>query len=484
MYFKEFWERFQAKNSIKVQLFNLLRKFRYREDFYIVGGCLRDLYLNRNFNDIDFALKGADIFAQFVADFLKLKYIPLSKEFGIFRVAGEGFYLDFTELKGSSIEEDLKKRDFTINALALHIKNLFEKESFYLIDPFNGLQDLFSKKIRAISEENIEEDPLRILRGYRFFAEGFGKIESSTRQIFRKFGKALLLCAPERINYELIRILVSKKAYQTVVLMDEDGILDVLFSEIKKCKGVPQPSYHHLDVWGHMLMSLKYAEEIINNPEEYLYPIVTELPEEEEFVISVKLGSLFHDLGKGYTFAERIENGEKKITFYGHEKVSAELFKKIGKRLRFSNSIIERVCLLVKSHMRPVHLLNEKLKGTLSIRAKRKLIKDVPYLTELFVVSMADSLASKGPDKDPDYEEKLKSLFNDLFILKKELEEEKKKPRLITGHDLIKLGFKPGPIFKYILEDVEVEVLSGNIKTKEEALEFVLKKYGEKRDKV
>ncbi len=477
---KSFWQSLGINSEVKNRLFLLLRKFRFREDFYLVGGCLRDLFFERKIFDLDFALKNAENFAQFAAEKLGLKFVPLSRIFGIFRVAGKDFTLDFTELKGGSIEDDLRQRDFTINAFALPVKELFKKEAFSFIDPLGGLKDIQEKIIRAISEDNIQQDPLRILRGYRFFAEGFGEIEALTRAMFARNKKLLVLCSPERVNYELMRILVSERAYECFKLMDEDGVLEEVFPEIRECKGVPQPGFHHLDVWGHMMESLGWAEEILKKPEEFLSPVLHTLPQDEDFVVSVKLASLFHDLGKGYTFAEKEENGEKRITFYGHEKVSAELFREMGERWRFKGDIIDMVCLLVRAHMRPVHLLNEKEAGRLTLRAKRNLLRDVPHLEGLFVVAMADSLASRGPDKEPDYEERLKAFFCELFELKKELEEKKKKPRLITGHDLIKLGFKPGPIFKKILEDVEVEALAGRIRTREEAIDFVLEKYGAK----
>jgi poly(A) polymerase len=131
--------------------------------------------------------------------------------------------------------------------------------------------------------------------------------------------------------------------------------------------------------------------------------------------------------------------------------------------------------------MRPFHLLNEKEKGGLTLRAKRNLIKDVPYLKELFIVCMADSYASQGPDKEPDYEERLKVFFHELFELKEQLEKESQKKRLITGDDLIKLGFKPGPLFKEILQDVEIQILEKKFTSKEELLEYIKEKYGKEK---
>ncbi|MFN3922016.1 MAG: hypothetical protein ACK4K4_06420, partial [Caldimicrobium sp.] len=174
---------------------------------------------------------------------------------------------------------------------------------------------------------------------------------------------------------------------------------------------------------------------------------------------------------------------EDKITFYGHEKIGSSLWKERAKRLRFKNEIIERVYTLIGCHMRPCHLLKEWEKGTLSLRAKRNLIKDCPNLLELWIVALADSYASKGIDKEPDYEEKLNSFFKELFIFREEMERVEKKERLLTGKDLIALGFTPGPHFKTILEEVELRTMEGGIKTKEEAIAYVLKNFDPLREK-
>ncbi|MCC6026678.1 MAG: HD domain-containing protein, partial [Caldimicrobium sp.] len=227
-------------------------------------------------------------------------------------------------------------------------------------------------------------------------------------------------------------------------------------------------------VWGHMLESLKWAEAILKDPEAYLgLSLPKDLKEDKDFIISVKLASLLHDLGKGYTFKQTKEG----IVFYGHEKISSDLVVKIAERLRFKRDVGERIALLAKSHMRPYQLLTEFEKGTLTIRAKRNLIKDVPYLWELFIVAMADSLATGGINKEPNYEEKLRTFFHHLLPFKEELERVEKRERVLTGRDLIELGFKPGPIFREILAAVELKVLEGEIKTKEDAVRFVLESY-------
>jgi poly(A) polymerase len=459
----------------KESLFSFLRKFTRRGDIYIVGGAVRDFFLERKINDLDLTLKEEPEKLQlFLAQVLSYTPVSLSKEFGIYRLAKGKHTIDLSLYRGGTISEDLKGRDFTINAMAIPLSSFFELP-FMVFDPLGGFKDLKEGIIRAISEENLIEDPLRILRGYRFYVEDYGKIEKETRAFFKKHGKKLLYVAPERIQMELKHLLLSSKTYEAFLLMEEDGIFEILFPEFNSCKGLPQPSFHHLDVFSHCLESLKWTELILSQPEKYLG--LKDIPpdfKDEDFILSVKLASLFHDLGKGYTFKET----EERITFYTHEKVGAELWEKRGKALRFKNEILERVYSLIRNHMRPCHLLKEWEEKKLTLKAKRNLIKAHPNLYELWVVALSDSLAAKGPDKEPDYEEKLNAFFQELLKLKEELERVEKKERLITGKDLIELGFKPGPIFREILEEVEVKTLEGYLKSKEEALNYVFERYG------
>jgi poly(A) polymerase len=448
-------------------LFNLSKS----EKMFIVGGAVRDILIGKSFNDLDLVVeRNAEELAKRLAKDLGFTFVELSREFGVYRVANPWAVIDISLQQGETIEEDLKLRDFTINAMAIPVESLFE-DRIYFIDPFLGYVDLKEKRVRGIAEENIVADPLRILRGYRLFAKGYGLLERKTREWFAKHAKSLILSAPERIFHELELILLTDRAYEAFCLMDEDGVLEVIFPEVNPCRNVPQPEFHHLDVWGHMLESLKWAEAILKDPEAYLgRSLPKDLKEDKDFIISVKLASIFHDLGKGYTFKQT----EEGIVFYGHEKVSSDLALKIAERLRFKRDLGERIALLVKSHMRPCQLFTEFEKGALTIRAKRNLIKDVPYLWELFIVAMADSLASRGVDKEPDYEDRLRTFFHHLFSFKEEVERVEKRERVLTGRDLIELGFKPGPIFSEILTTVELKVLEGEIKTKKDAVEFVL----------
>ncbi|MCS7200008.1 MAG: HD domain-containing protein [Caldimicrobium sp.] len=455
-------------------LLTALREISEQEHIYVVGGALRDLFYQKKILDLDLAVKeNPEKVAEYLAKKTGYSLVLLSEEFGIYRLSKDRHTVDITEYRGQSLEEDLAKRDFTINSIALPLRALFEGP-FLLYDPIGGLKDLSLRQIRTYREENLIEDPLRILRGYRLYAQGYGDITNQTRAYFRRYKGFIIHVAPERLSMELKFILLTTQASLAFRLMDEDGVLEELFPEIKPSRGMPQPSFHHLDVLSHNLTTLEAGEKILNNPKHYLS--LQEAPslfEEEDFVLTVKLACFFHDLGKGYTFAE---SGER-ITFYGHEREGAKLWESRALSLRFKTEIIERVARLIRNHMRPCLLLKEWEEGKLSLRAKRNLIKDQPNFYELWIVSLADSLASKGPDKEPDYEEKLNKFFHELLQFQRDLERVEKRERILTGKDLIQLGFKPGPLFKTILEDVELKVLEGEIRDRESALAYVLENY-------
>lgn len=254
----------------KDRLLSQLRKFSHREDLFIVGGAVRDFLLSKRITDLDIAVK-YDIYNlyQYLAEVLSFSPVPLSEEFGIYRLAKGGYTLDLTLYRGETIEEDLRERDFTFNAMAIPLEGLFEGP-FYLYDPFYGYSDLQKGIIRALGEENIKKDPLRILRGYRFYALNYGYLEEKTRVYFQNQAQKLLLIAPERLSMELKYILISDKAYLAFKAMDEDRVLEILFPEIIPAKGLPQPSFHHLDVFAHSLEALKWSEIILKEPKNIL----------------------------------------------------------------------------------------------------------------------------------------------------------------------------------------------------------------------
>ncbi len=448
-------------------------------ELYVAGGPIRDALLGRNFKDIDLTVpQRAKEIAFDVAQKYGDAFIPLDEEEGVYRVAIKGFFLDFSSFrKGTkTIEKDLLLRDFSINAMAVPLRDFLETSpaNWPIIDPAEGQKDLSRRVVRALGRANFCDDPLRMLRGYRLAAELGFELEAETRGLVRELHPALARVSPERINAELLA-LFSHQAGAIVSLMAEDEILFTIFPELLAAKGVAQPSFHHLDVFGHLLLTLKSADAVIKEPERFFGPqalaerVFEGILADQKKQAAVRLAALFHDIGKPHTFAIR-----HRITFYEHDRVGEEIFWQIGRRLRFARKFIKDVASLIKHHMRPFHLLREYRAGRLSKRAMRRLLKDVPDYRALFMVAMADSLASAGPDKEEGLEDLLASLFWEIYAFEQEIFAKQEQERLVTGRDLIEIfGLEPGPLFKELLEAVEEARAEGQIKTRDEALSFL-----------
>ena len=464
-----------ASEEIRIVLERLVSR-----PVYVAGGPVRDVLLGRPLKDLDLTVPAqAKALAQEMASLVPgAKFVVLHEEEGVIRVVfPQGFFVDLSEFRkgATTIEEDLFQRDFTVNALAVPLKEFCHKppSHWQIIDPTKGRRDLEQRLVRAIREENLADDPLRLLRAYRLAAELNFSLEDQTRIWIRELASRIWQVAPERIGTE-IRLLFEQRAGRLVSLMAEDALLFQVFPELKEAQGVAQPSFHHLDVLGHLLLALEKADEILEEPTKFFGPPpgedpfrgVISSPEEQSIV---RLAALFHDLGKPRTFALR-----HRITFYEHDRVGAELFGQIGERLRFSKRFSKRVARLIRHHMRPFHLLGEFRRGRLTKRALRRLIKDVPDYTSLFLVAMADSLASAGPDKEEDLEAELAALFWEVHRFHEETFTVQQKERLVSGRDLIDLfGLEPGPIFRELLEAVEEARVEGKVKTRDEALEYL-----------
>lgn len=233
---------------------------------------------------------------------------------------------------GNSLEEDLKRRDFTINAMALRCaqgKRNDTKVECELIDPFNGQEDLDSKLIRAVGDANerFDEDALRMMRAIRFGSQLGFLIETNTLSALQKNAELITNISWERIRDEFLKIVLADYAADGVRLLHSAGLLAHIMPELLTTRGVQQAGRHKLDVWGHSLESLQ------------------ECPSTDPVV---RLAALLHDIGKPKT--QRFQ-GPRGVTFYGHEVVGARMARVIGQRLRLSKKQVEKLFILVRWHM-------------------------------------------------------------------------------------------------------------------------------------
>ena len=470
---------FQNKGILKI-IYCFAKERRIK--LFLVGGILRDLILAREKEnpDFDFCLKSAAIsFSRKLAKKIKAGFVILDKEHGAARlvkkIKDKVYTLDFTDFRGATLEKDLLHRDFTINALALELEKVFGTDNPYnlLIDPYGGRQDLEKKIIRIVNNKAFAEDPLRILRAFSFSCLLDFKIDKKTLKLAKLERHRLTKVSCERIRDELFKIFATPVAFDYLSQLDELKILEIIFPEIKKMRGVGQGPYHHLDVWQHTLETLREFEnltvELKNSQEiqDYLNEVIS--GERRRYAL-LKLATLLHDIGK--PAALRHEDG--KTIFHGHERMGLGIAENIARRLKLSNDEINSLKIMVLWHLRPGYLADNE---ELTPRAKFRYFRDTGReAIGILLLSLADQRATKGPlttDESRRRHEKLVSgLIKEYFRRKKE----KKIPRLINGDDLMrKFKLGPSPLIGKILAEIEELQAIGKIKIKKQAFQVAKK---------
>ncbi|HNX68750.1 MAG TPA: CCA tRNA nucleotidyltransferase [Candidatus Omnitrophota bacterium] len=414
---------------------------------YFAGGCVRDHLMGKKPEDFDIATnaKPEDVEKIF------LKTVPVGKQFGVmivvegdipFEVATfrcEGGYQDGrhpTQVAFTSPEEDVQRRDFTVNGL------FYDPFAKQVIDYVEGVEDIPRKVIRAIGDPDarFDEDKLRLLRAIRFASTLGFEIEKKTWDAVCRKAAEIRAVSPERIREELVKIFTRTGAARGYVLLSESGLMKEILPEIEALRGVEQPKNFHPegDVFEHTRLLF-----------ENLRPPVS---------VILAFSALFHDVGKPKTSAIR----KGRLTFYEHSEEGADISREVMKRLRFSNEEIAGVCECVANHM--------KFMDVKKMRAgKLKLFISRPYFGEEMELHRVDCVASHG-------------MLDNYEFLQGKLQEyahEELKPKpFVNGNDLIAFGMQPGPAMKPVLEELYELQLEGAHKTREEALEWAKKKVG------
>lgn len=440
-------------DQIKVdQHINEIASLKKKQKLFLVGGTIRDLLLDIIPKDYDFAVEGSGVyFARRVAKSIHGSFVLLSKKDDEARVVKDKIIYDFVGYK-DDITKDLRRRDFTINAMAVDL------DTFTILDLFNGLNDIKHKIIRLTTDDSLIKDPLRVLRAFRFALEINFKIDKN----FFKKAKQIELknIAAERIGYEVMRIMSAPNSYKQILKMNELGLLLQIFPEAKK---IIEDSF----LWGHSLNTYYAIEKLMSKGFfTKLEPEFSQYFSVERRMPLLKLSALFHDVAKPNTFL--LKNGD--VHFYGHDTKGAKIVEILGyKRLKLSRSDVTMIRKLVKEHMRP-HLLATN--SELTDRAIRRFFRDLgeDYFGAM-MLAWADGHATAGHTKH------LEEKFLKMIALKRADDAKPKIERLVNGYDLIAFGLKPGPIFKVILQELLDMQLEGKIKTKEEGLVFVRELY-------
>lgn len=404
---------------------------------WIVGGYVRDKLLGRPHLNPDVVVEDGDAVA-LAKRFAELAHAPAPvtfERFGTAQVTLPGRLVEFVtaraesyapdsrkpEVRRATLDEDLRRRDFTVNTLLMDLDGQVH-------DPLGGRKDLEARVLRTPADpmRTFEDDPLRMLRGIRFAAElGFTFAPDLIPAMRRtKSRLAPPVISVERVSDELRRMLSSDRPRLALELLDESELLQVILPEIAACKGVPQTGFHTHDVFGHTLLAVEHT------PPDLL----------------LRVAALFHDVGKPAT-----AKGDG--TFVGHEEVGAEITRQALERLRFAQREIEVVTHLVRLHLRPVFYREEWTDG-----AVRRLARDAgPLLPRLMLLARADIAASAYP-----YPEKLDELQARLDRVM--AERPSRLEPLVTGEDIMRIrGIQPGPEVGRLKQKLEELVIDGEL---------------------
>ncbi len=439
------------------RMYDRLIELQGDRQLYLVGGALRDIMLCRPPQDFDFAVAGSAIeFAHQFASRIRGKLVILSEEDDEARVVyRRKIIFDFNGLGKESIEKDLLRRDFTINALALKLP-----AGEYIIDPYGGQEDIKRKLIRPVTDNSLARDPLRLLRAFRLALELGFTIDPAVEH--QGATVSLARTAPERIGMEFMRILNTSGATDCIKRLIALGRLAEIIPEMSALLEEPE-------LREHTLRTFIKIEEVLSAPgffSRFQPEWNSYLTQDPPRAPLLKLAGLLHDIAKPHT---RFVNESGETHFYGHDSLGARLAVKIGyERLRLSRLQVRILRTLVKEHMR-LHLLATA--PELSDRAIRRFFRDLgSEALGLMLLCYADGWATAG--RTIHLEDTITRMLN-----QQRMENARRRiKRLVTGDDLIALGMKPGPVFKVILQELEDLQVEGKITTKEEGIEY-LKSY-------
>lgn len=421
---------------------------------YLVGGCVRDLLIGRAPKDWDFTTnaKPEQIQAVFPDSFYENDYGTVGVKTGsedpvlaiveVTPYRTESAYSDKRRPDkvefGTSLLEDLARRDFTINAIAL------DDSQGHIVDPYDGQKDIKDKIVRAVgnASERLNEDALRMLRAVRLVAELEFGIEGHTAAAIKENSKHLSHVSRERIREELVRILSSSRPMDALILAHQLGILEYIVPDLPRGIGVEQNQAHSYDVFEHNLRTMQHAAD-------------------KDWGFDIRLAGLFHDISKPET--RRWSDEKKDWTFHGHEVVGSRVTKKALEELHFSRETIEKIVKLVRWHM----FFSDPEQITLS--AVRRMIKNVgeENIWDLLNLRICDRIGTGRPKEQPFRFRKYKAMVDQAL----------RDPISVTmlktdgTHIMDKFQVKPGPKIGWTLNALLEEILDNPDKNTEEYLD-------------
>ena len=434
------------------------------KEVFLIGGFVRDIILDRHRNDIDILVIGSGVdFAKSVADELKIKNVDYFKNFGTAHFDYEGMNIEFVGARKESYDrntrkpivedgtflDDISRRDFTINTLAV---SLNKKDFGKLIDTFNGLEDIQLKLIKTPLDplKTFDDDPLRIMRAFRFASQLGFTVDASIMKAANEMRNRLAIVSQERITDEFLKILSSTKPSIGLKLLFDSGVLEIVFPEIFVMAGVDQrKDFHHKDVFLHTLQVVDNICEETNN-------------------VWLRFAALVHDIAKPPTKKFDEEIG---WTFHGHEELGARMMKRIFHRMKLPLHQLEYIQKLIRLHLRPIALAKEEVTDS---AIRRLIVQADEDLEDLITLCRAD-ITSKNPVKVEKY------LGNYERVMQK-VRDVKERDQLrafqspVRGEEIMQIfNLKPSRKVGEIKTAIEEAILDGKIGNNyDEALKYLM----------
>jgi tRNA nucleotidyltransferase/poly(A) polymerase len=432
---------------------------------------VRDHLLGRETDDLDIAVEGDPrAAARAIGKATDGASFQLSGAHGAWRVVGPGhaWHVDLVALREGGIEADLAQRDFTINAMA---EPLGGGE---LLDPHGGREDLAARRLRMVGPAALDEDPLRTLRAVRQAVELDLEIEPRTLAAVEEHAGGLTRVAPERVYGELKRVVGADDVRRGLALMDAHGLTAVVLPELLPLRGVEQSVYHHADVHEHTLQVLDAVVGLERDPaayglEELVEPVRAwlEQPLADELTRAggLRWAALLHDVAKPQT---KIERAGGVVGFPGHDEAGADQARRILRRLRASQRMVDYVAALTRDHLRLGFLVHQR---PLSAREVwRYLRATAPYSPDVTLLTVADRVATRGRKAEPAIAAHLE-LARELLAAAFASAAAGPPVPLVRGDELAReLDASPGPWLGPVLAQLEEDRYAGEIATREEAL--------------
>jgi putative nucleotidyltransferase with HDIG domain len=435
------------------------------EDVYLIGGFVRDIILKRSRNEMDFLVVGdGPAFAKKLAKSLKVNEVTIYKNFGTAHFMYKDIALEFVgarkesysrnsrnpKVEKGTLDDDLNRRDFTINCLAV---SLYKKTYGELLDKFNGLEDINNKLIRTPLDpgKTFDDDPLRIMRAFRFASQLGFTIDPYVLKYASYMAERLTIVSQERITDEFLKILSSPKPSVGLKLLFETGVMKVIFPEIDNLAGVEQrKDYHHKDVFQHTCIVIDNIAPISDN-------------------IWLRFAALVHDIAKPQT--KRFIEGTG-WSFHGHEDIGAKMMKSIFERLKLPLTKLEYVEKLIRLHLRPIALVDEVVTDS---AIRRLIVNAGEDLDDLITLCRAD-ITSKNPSKVSRYLENYEIVMNKVRDIR-EKDQLSAFQSPVRGEIIMKVcGIPPSKLVGDIKTAIEDAILDGIIGNNyEEAFEYFIK---------